>query len=218
MRALDLCCKAGGAGMGLRRAGFDVFGVDIEPQPNYPFHFSQGDALALPNFYLAAFDLIWASPHCQRYTALGTREDLSGYPDQIADFRALLVGSGVPYVIENVVGAPLRVDLTLCANAFGLRSYRHRIFECSFPVAQPNHPPHKVRVNRRSENRRQHWANGGHITITGDIGNYVGPGAMGIDWMTGDELSQAIPPIYSEYIARQFLAWRENTTGGPDGR
>lgn len=209
LQALDLCCKAGGASMGLHRAGFQVFGVDIEPQPRYPFKFLQRDALSMPNAHLASFDFIWASPHCQRYTALGGREDLSHYPDQVADFRALLIGSGVPYAIENVVGAPLRADLVLCANSFGLRSYRHRVFECSFPVVQPPHPPHKVRVNRRGENRRQHWANGGHITVTGDIGTYIGPEALGIDWMNGNELSQAVPPAFSEYVARQFLAWRK---------
>ena len=107
--------------MGLRRAGADVIGVDVEVQPRYPFPFIQGDALR-PPVDLSRFDLVWASPHCQRYTSLGTREDLSAYPDQIPALREMLAGCGAHYVIENVVGAPLRVDLTLCANAFGLRS------------------------------------------------------------------------------------------------
>lgn len=199
--------------MGLYLAGFDVTGVDIEYQPRYPFPFVQGDALKLP-MRLTDFDFIWASPHCQRYTALGSIEDLSHYPDQIPAVRKMLQDSKVPFVIENVVGAPLRQDLILCANAFGLRSYRHRIFECSFPIPQPNHPAHKTRVNRKGENRRQHWANGGHITITGDIGSYIGPQAMGIDWMNGNELSQAIPPAYAEYIGRHAISHINNTKQG----
>ena len=197
--ALDLFCGAGGASMGLHRAGFIVIGVDIKPQPRYPFSFVQGDALRYP---LTGFDLVWASPHCQRYTALGGREDLSGYPDQIPAVRARLAKCKSLTIIENVIGAPLRVDLTLCANYFGLRSYRHRIFETNFQIKQPPHPAHDKRVNRRGENRKTHWDNGGHITITGDIGSYIGPAALGIDWMNGNELSQAIPPAYAEYIGR----------------
>ncbi len=203
-RALDLFCSAGGASVGLRRAGFDVMGVDIKKQPRYPYRFIRADAFDLP-VRLQDFDFIWASPHCQPFTALRTREDMSAYPNQIPAVRAMLEAAGVPFVIENVVGAPLRADLMLCANAFGLRCYRHRIFECSFPVAQPDHPPHRSRVNRRGENRMAHWRSGGHITITGDVGSYVGPEAMGIDWMTGNELSQAIPPAYSEYIGKQAI-------------
>ena len=89
--------------------------------------------------------------------------------------------------------------------AFGLRSYRHRIFECSFPVEQPCHPQHKTRVNRKKTNRRAHWDAGGYVTVVGDIGSYVGPEAMGIDWMTGNELSQAIPPAYSRFIGEQLI-------------
>jgi DNA (cytosine-5)-methyltransferase 1 len=198
-RALDLFCCAGGAAVGLHRAGFDVTGVDIKSQPRYPFVFVQADALKYP---LECFDFIWASPPCQRFCALRTREDLSGYPDLIEPIRLRLRANGVPFVIENVPGAPIRQDLMLCGAMFGLRSYRHRYFECSFPVEQPPHHKHVTRVNRRSENRRQHWANGGFITITGDVGTYCGPEAMGIDWMSGNEMSEAVPPAYAEYIGR----------------
>jgi DNA (cytosine-5)-methyltransferase 1 len=126
--------------------------------------------------------------------------------------RAKLIANGIPFCIENVPGAPIRHDLMLCGAMFGLRSYRHRYFECSFPIEQPPHPKHTVRVNRRGENRREHWANGGFLTITGDVGTYCGPEAMGIDWMTGNEMSEAIPPAYSEYIGRAALA---HTTGRP---
>lgn len=190
--------------MGLHRAGFEVTGVDIEPQPNYPFKFLQADALTFP---LDGFDFIWASPPCQQFCALNGREDLSGYPDLVDPVRQRLAASGAVTVIENVPGAPVRADITLCGAMFGLRAYRHRLFECSFPIAAPDHPEHKIRVNRRGENRRTHWAAGGFITITGDIGTYIGPEAMGIDWMTGNELSEAIPPAYAEHIGRAAADW-----------
>lgn len=207
MRALDLFCKAGGATKGLQRAGFYVVGVDIQPQPRHcGDEFHQADALTFP---LEGYDLIWASPPCQRYTCLRSVFDSSKYADLIEAVRNRLESSGIPFVIENVVGAPLRRDLMLCAAPFGLRSYRHRIFECSFPVVQPSHPKHIVPVNRRKKNRRGHWDAGGFVTVVGDIGSYVGPEAMGIDWMTGNELSQAVPPAYSQYIAEQFLSQRK---------
>ena len=201
--ALDLFCCAGGAAVGLARAGYQVVGVDIDPQPRYPFAFIQAD---ITQINLKRFDLVWASPPCQQFCRLRTREDLSGYPDLIEPVRAKLIASGAPYVIENVPEAPIRKDLMLCSHMFGLRSYRHRHFECSFPIDQPAHPEHIERVNRRGENRREHWANGGFLTVTGDIGTYHGPGTMGIDWMSGAELCEAIPPAFSEYIGRAALA------------
>lgn len=198
MRALDLFCGAGGASAGLSAAGFEVTGVDIARQPRYPFEFFQADAMTYP---LSGFDLIWASPPCQLYCALNGREDLSGYPDLVAPVRDRLNGTGALWVIENVPGAPIRKDLLLCGGMFGLRSYRHRHFECSFSVRQPEHPRHVIRVNRRGENRKAHWESGGHLTITGDVGTYCGPGAMGIDWMSGAEMSEAIPPAYATYVA-----------------
>lgn len=202
LRALDLFSCAGGASVGLHRAGFYVVGVDIQHQPRYPFEFHQADALTYP---LDGFDFIWASPPCQQFCALRTREDLSGYPDLIEPIRSKLLASGKPFIIENVPGAPIRKDVVLCGGMFGLRSYRHRLFECSFPVDQPAHPKHVVRVNRRGENRKAHWANGGFLTITGDIGVYAGPEAMGIDWMSGNEMSEAIPPAYAEYLGRAAI-------------
>lgn len=203
MRAIDLCCCAGGASKGLHQAGFTPVGVDVKLQPRYPFEFHQGDATTYP---LAGFQFGWASPPCQKFCELATREDLSHYPDLIDPIRQRFIAAGIPYVIENVPGAPIRKDLMLCGAMFGLRSYRHRHFECSFPIAQPAHPKHLIRVNRRGENRREHWANGGFMTITGDVGTYCGPEAMGIDWMSGNELSEAIPPAYAEYIGRAALA------------
>lgn len=216
LRALDLFCGAGGAGMGLHRAGFEVVGVDINPQPRYPFEFHQADAMKYP---LDGFDFIWASPPCQKFCALKTREDLSHYPDLIEPIRkrlkAAAYSEGIKYVIENVAGAPVREDLMLCGAMFGLRSYRHRFFECNFLIEQPAHPKHMVRVNRRGENRRKHWANGGFMTITGDVGTYCGPEAMGIDWMTGNEMSEAIPPAYSAYIGRAAISILRRQEGLP---
>ena len=206
--ALDLFCGAGGATKGLQRAGFGVLGIDHKEMPRYCGAFMLGVATD-PPVDLQAFDFIWASPPCQQFCALRTRENLSGYPNLVEPVRKLLVASGIPYVIENVPQAPIRRDLVLCGAMFGLRSYRHRHFECSFPIEQPTHPEHTVRVNRRGENRREHWARGGFITVTGDVGTYCGPEAMGIDWMSGDEMSEAIPPAYSEFIAKAFLAQRE---------
>ena len=212
-RLLDLFCGAGGCSEGYRRAGFHVTGVDIKDQPRYRERFGsfiQADALQYVAEHGREYDAIHASPPCQRYTVLGSVEDLSAYPDLVAPTRAALELStldttGRLYVIENVVGAPLRVDLMLCAAAFGLRSYRHRIFESNAPLAPMPHPRHVVSVNPRGVNRRAHWNRGGFITVTGDVGSYVGPEAMGIDWMTGNELSQAIPPAYTEYIGQQLL-------------
>lgn len=203
MIVIDLFCGAGGAAMGLHQAWPDaqIIGVDVNPQPRYPFNFIQADAMT---FGLDGADFVWASPPCQCYTCLKSVFDSSKYPDLVEPVRERLEASGIPFVIENVVGAPLRKDVMLCANYFGLRSYRHRIFEASFKIEQPEHPKHVVRVNRRKKNRRGHWDAGGFVTVVGDIGSYVGPKAMGIDWMTGNELSQAIPPAYSRYIAQHL--------------
>jgi DNA (cytosine-5)-methyltransferase 1 len=202
--AVDLFCGAGGATKGLQRAGFYVVGVDIKPQPRYCGDlFIQADAMEFP---IEGFDFVWSSPPCQCFTTLKSVFDSSKYQDLIEPVRQRLERSGIPFVIENVAGAPLRVDLMLCANAFGLRSYRHRIFESALPLTGMEHPKHVIPVNRRKKNRRGHWDAGGFVTVVGDIGSYVGPEAMGIDWMTGHELSQAIPPAYSEFIGRQILA------------
>lgn len=205
-RLLDLFCCAGGAGAGYAKAGFEVVGVDLHPQPRYPFEFHQADAMT---FDLVGFDAIHASPPCQAYTVLGGREDLSHYPDLVDAVRERLQAAGVPWIIENVPGAPLCDPITLCGAMFGLRSYRHRLFESSLQLVAPPHPKHAMRVNRRGENRREHWARGGFITITGDVGVYCGPEAMGVDWMSGNELSQAIPPAYTEFLGRQLLAHTE---------
>lgn len=192
--------------MGYHRAGFEIVGVDIDPQPNYPFKFIQADALSLPNFFLASFDAIHASPPCQSYSPLGALSPDKSYPDLLAATREMLIGSGVPHIIENVMTAPLIKErsVVLCGEMFGLRTIRHRRFESTIPFVAPPHPAHTKPT--ATKQRKARWAEGWHVSITGDVGVYVGPEAMGIDWMTGDELSEAIPPAYTEYLGRQLLA------------
>lgn len=223
LRALDLFCCAGGAGMGLHKAGFDVVGVDIEPQPRYPFEFHQADALAYP---LEGFDLIWASPPCQAHTAMKTMHNAKEHPDLIPATRERLMASGVPWIMENVVGAPLKNPIMLCGTMFGLGFddadlRRHRMFETSFPIILTPQCQHGARAtigvygghirNRKRrtigvygegcrDSRRKSDRGVDEFTVE------HGREAMGIDWMTLAELCQAIPPAYSEYLARQALA------------
>jgi DNA (cytosine-5)-methyltransferase 1 len=187
--------------MGLYRAGFDVTGVDIEPQPRYPFRFVQADALDFP---LEGYDFIWASPPCQRYTmAQNAAKNAAFHPDLIPPIRAKLQAHGFPYVIENVVGAPLENPITLCGLAFGLKVKRHRLFEANFSMLTPPCPNHDqdyyVIFGHECRNRRKGPAAGRKNKIA------VGREAMGIDWMTRGELSEAIPPAYSEYIGKYAL-------------
>jgi len=207
-RLLDLFCCAGGAAAGYARAGFEVVGVDIKPQPRYPFEFHQGDAIHYLLQHWREFDVIHASPPCQAYSplnALPSTKSADEHPDLVAVTRAALDLTGLPYVIENVMTAPLIKDrsIVLCGGMFGLRTYRHRRFESNAALLSPGHPKHVIRT--ATKRRRELWDQGWHVSITGDVGTYVGPAAMGIDWMTGNELSEAIPPAYSEFIGSQLL-------------
>lgn len=198
-RALDLFCCAGGAGMGLHRAGFDVVGVDIVRQKDYPFEFHQADALEYP---VAGFDFIWASPPCQEFSKTRAIHG-NAHPNLIPQSRAKLIASGVPYAIENVPGAPLLHPVMLCGTMFGLKVIRHRHFECSFPMLTPQCGRHG------STNSHRGYSTGAEfVTVAGN--NYIrteGAAAMGIDWISDRKrLSQAIPPAYSEFIGRAALA------------
>jgi len=198
-RVLDLFCGAGGAAMGLHRAwpAAEIVGVDIKEQPRYPFEFVQATALNYP--CLDDFDFVWASPPCQHYTQMLNHglTPRSKHPDFISKVRKQL--SHIPHVIENVMTAPLRRDLVLCGEMFGLRVIRHRQFECSFPIRQPNHIPHRGTGNRKQGDGGYYLRVYGHETSKPLWG-----AAMGIDWMKSPELAQAIPPAYSQYIAEQF--------------
>lgn len=205
-RLLDLFCGAGGASAGYAAAGFEVYGVDIRPMPRHPHNFTQADALAILDDvqYCRSFDAIHASPPCQAYTPLRALQPGKEYPDLLAIVRDRLVTIAKPYVIENVMAAPLTHGVVLCGGMFGLRTYRHRQFESSVFMWQPEHPPHVAKTSTKQ--RRRDFDAGMHISITGDVGSWLGPACMGIDWMNGNELSQAIPPAYTEWIGRQLIA------------
>ena len=191
--------------MGYSRAGFDVVGVDIDPMPHYPFEFIQADAIELLGDvdFLLSFDAIHASPPCQRYSAMTKRwgkED--EHPDFVPIVREVFGLLDIPWVIENVEGAPLVDPTTLCGSMFGLKVRRHRLFETSFPVVQP---------------ACEHKSQGRVVGVYGHPGGsskrdgikFGGVDtwreAMDIDWMTADELAEAIPPAYTEYIGRALL-------------
>lgn len=203
MRLLDLFCGAGGAAMGYSRAGFEVVGVDLYPQPHYPFEFIQAD---WQDVSFAGFDVVHASPPCQRYSDLAKRNGNGHtHPDLVAPVREALSASGLPYVIENVQGAPLINPVVLCGTMFpSLRVLRHRLFETNFPLPQPIHKKHPLVFTM--DKRKPHYGRldpyTSYVQVTGG-GNCpveAAKSAMGIDWMTKLELNQAIPPVYTHYI------------------
>lgn len=197
--------------MGLHLAGFEVVGVDIKRQAEYPFTAVWADATSpiLDEIgWLKTFDLIWASPPCQAFTAYKRRKDhVKPRENLIPIVRKKLRASGVPYIIENVGGAPLENPVMLCGSMFGLDVQRHRYFETSFPVAQPKCDHSEWTPRFKSATNRA------NLRKTVEVGVWriplkVQQDAMGIDWMKLPELSQAIPPAYSEYLANQFNGWQ----------
>jgi DNA (cytosine-5)-methyltransferase 1 len=217
MRLLDLFCCEGGAGMGYHRAGFEVVGVDIMPQPRYPFEFVQADAIEYVREHGHEFDAIHASPPCQAYSITKHSHDKE-HPDLLAPTREAILATGKPYIIENVVGAPLIDPLLLCGSMFGLTAddvdgkplalRRHRLFESSVWMMQMtcDHDP-KVTVagvygggrNRTTEKRDA--ARLGGYTPNSAIRRKL----MGMDWATMHGTSQAIPPAYTEWLGAQLL-------------
>ena len=194
--------------MGLHRAWPDaeIVGVDISPQKNYPFTFFLGDALEYP---LEGFDFVWASPPCQQFSTAGLSHRMNGrkYQNLIEATRQKLIDSGIPWVMENVTNAPIRRDVVLCGSHFGLKVVRHRAFEFWEPrtILMPpcNHASDVVTVcghGTPSWVMKQRIERGFHAnpTITEKRE------AMGIGWTNREELSQAIPPAYSEFIASQL--------------
>lgn len=209
---LDLFCKAGGAAKGYADAGFEVVGVDIEPQPNYPYEFVQHDAMTFftdlrCDEWPERFDAVHASPPCQRYTSgarmHGTSEN---HPDLVAPTRLLLARLRIPYVIENVMSAPLsKGSATLCGTMFDLGVFRHRKFESNWSYTPPPHPAHAGRVGDGKYHTVAGHA-GGSSSRDGWEGGSTADWAkaMDIDWMTGAELAQAIPPAYTRHIGTQL--------------
>lgn len=210
-RLLDLFCCAGGAAMGYAKAGFEVIGVDIEPQPNYPFAFMRADVLTLSHAILRNVDAIHASPPCQRFSDLAKRNgNAHEHPDLIAPTRAMLKASGKPYIIENVEGAPLIDPIMLCGTMFPrLRVLRHRLFESNIKLNAPEHPCHPLVYTM--DKRKAHYGKLNQdeafvqVTGGGNCSKAAASSAMGIDWMTKAELNQAIPPEYTEFLGHQLL-------------
>jgi len=203
-RLLDLFCGAGGAAMGYHRAGFEVVGVDIKPQPHYPFEFIQADALTYP---LEGFDAYHASPPCQGYSRMRHLPWLKDnkYPMLIDATRGLFRQTGKPWVIENVMDAKLPAGW-LCGTMFGYHFYRHRAFETSFFWLQPGHPKHLFVIKP-----------GRYFGDAGDRANKLEAPCW--DWMSKMEQRQAIPPAYTEYIGCFLMKHLMEVVpqGGTDG-
>lgn len=238
---LDLFCGAGGCAMGYHRAGFDVVGVDHKPQPRYLFRFVRADALEYLAEHGREYEAIHASPPCQGYSRMRHLPWLKGkkYPMLIGATTDALEGLGVPWVIENVEGAArhMRGAIMLCGTMFGLNVYRHRLFLSSVMLWQPPHPKHKQVVGRgrmlnyRARGNAEGWVSlpskkplnglrptGDHVTVAGHFRNIdIARQAMGIDWMKRDELAQAIPPAYTEFIGRQLIGVVEAGANGGRG-
>jgi DNA (cytosine-5)-methyltransferase 1 len=207
---LDLFCCQGGASAGYAAAGFDVVGVDVSDQPRYPYDFHRADALTFLRQFGTAQSIqgIHASPPCQGHSRtwkLWGRD----WPDLIAPTRKLLRQTGIPYIIENVEGAPLHSPFTLCGSMFGLRTYRHRLFELGggFTARVPQHPSHTAPMAKM-----------GRAPLDGEmihaVGNFSGVELVrrdwAVPWMNRDGIREAIPPVYTEWLGVQLLGWLEN--------
>jgi DNA (cytosine-5)-methyltransferase 1 len=218
---LDLFCCAGGAAMGYHRAGFDVIGVDIEPQPLYPFRFVQANALeALAAWNLAAFDVIHASPPCQRFTQMSARwrgvsAVADGHPDLLTPVLAILRALGRPYVVENVQGAAkhMRTTVTLHGGMFGLEVHRPRRFESNILILAPKAPHAKDPIGvygerpdgRRLRTRQNGDMKGKRSILRAARSVEEAQRAMGMPWADWHGCKEAIPPAYTEYIGLQLL-------------
>ena len=207
----DLFCGGGGAGEGYARAGFEVVGIDIVEQVNYPHRFIKADALEID---LSGYDAIHASPPCQNYCWSTSRHRAKGktYPDLIGPVRKLLIESGKPYVIENVPTAPLITPTYLEGTMFGLNVIRRRCFETNWWLPQPMYLPRKKPIMQQSKkDPRIFTKKSAYCSVAGNgadgwscrVADWRE--AMGIDWMTREEITQAIPPPYTEYIGRYLM-------------
>ena len=220
---LDLFCGAGGAAVGYHRAGFEVVGIDHKPQPHYPFEFHQADALEFVREHSESYSVIHASPPCQKYTGMrritrsrfGRIRGNPNPPDLIAATRRALMATGKPWVIENVQGSPLNTGIILCGASLGLDHLaRHRHFESSVLLFAPpcSHysSSHTVGVyGSRPDGRRVSYRQHRLCCVAASLEE--AREVMGIDWMDWDEITQAIPPAYTEYIGKQLMTHISHT-------
>jgi DNA (cytosine-5)-methyltransferase 1 len=216
LKLLDAFCGAGGASMGYYYAGFAVTGVDIFNQPNYPFTFHQGDGIEFIKEHGHEFDAIAASPPCKVHTSLKVFSG-SEHTYLIPDTRDALISAGKPYIIENVVGAPLSNPIMLCGSSFDLGVQRHRLFESNVSLSAPLCAHERQASLSKKYPVKRYHSGKPKIVMSPVIGVFgrgqgLGPGevdmwraAMGISWMVRDELSQAIPPVYTQYIGSQLM-------------
>jgi len=209
VKALDLCCAGGGVTKGLQQMGYQVTGVDIQPQPRYcGDEFILGDMLTIMRRLIDTgaieqYSFIHSSPPCQEWSnsTLQWRKQGRTYPNLIKEIRQLLRESGKPYSIENGQNAPLINPVTLCGCMFGLMTYRPRNFETSFPCDQPAHNPHTAPQTKMGRPPKA----GEFIQVVGHFSNVaLAQRAMEIDWLGQKELAQAIPPAYMRYIVGQY--------------
>jgi DNA (cytosine-5)-methyltransferase 1 len=205
LKLLDLYCGAGGAARGYHNAGFsEIVGVDIRPQPRYPFEFIQGDVMGLDYEFLDQFDFIHASPPCQEYSkaAAVARKRGKVYPDLLSPTRRMLEAAHKPWVIENVPGAPMWPDICLCGSMFDLRVIRHRYFETNIRNLASQFRSYECRHSGTVRD-------GDYMPVYGRSGRKGSliewQNAMAIDWMSRDELREAIPPAYTHAIGLEAL-------------
>ena len=210
--------------MGYHQAGFEVVGVDIDPQPNFPFEFIQANALKLDRDFLATFDVIHASPPCQSYSDLAKRNgNADEWPRLIEPVRRMLRRTGLPYIIENVEGAPLRDPIVLCGTMFPeLRVLRHRLFESNIELIAPQHQRHPLVFTH--DKRKAHYGkldqDTAYVQVTGGGNCSIANArdAMGIDWMTKGEINESIPPAYTKYLGRQMQRYLRSLDDEPELR
>jgi DNA (cytosine-5)-methyltransferase 1 len=217
-RLLDLFCGAGGAAKGYHDAGFEVIGVDIKPQPRYPYQFICGNVMSLAPCLIRQFRpaVVHASPPCKKATSLKAFS-AAHHLELVPGTRDLLITSGLPYVMENVPGADLRDPVVLCGSMFDLGVRRHRLFESNMDIPQPTCDHEGQDAASPGYPVLQYHSGAPVIRMSTVIGVYgrgqgLGPGeidlwkqAMGIDWMIRDEMAQAIPPAYTRFIGEQLM-------------
>lgn len=210
-RLLDLFSGAGGCARGYQRAGFHVTGVDVQPQPRYAGDdFVQADALVFLAAHGRDFDATHASPPCQAYSQVNRRAHLAGkvYPDLIGAVRVALIATARPWVIENVEAAPLRGAVRLCGTSFGLPIRRHRLFEAPFVLLAPACEHGRFREKKYPTCFQPPGGPRRRSSVVQVYGHTHGvalwPEALGIDWMNRQEMTQAIPPVFCEWVGRQL--------------